>query len=619
MTSALEPTVPPGPDEQALAASLEPTGEPLPDIVSGATLRGRYALERVLGTGGSSVVFAAIDRHRADSRGVQGRIAVKVLRKESRSNEACVYRLAREFRQMQRLTHANIARVFDIDNDRGVWFLTMELLQGCTLQQRLKDSLTATAAFEILSECCAALTHAHELGITHGDLKPSNIFIVAGGSVRLLDFGSVPDRDEWQQASEAGYRYAATPQYASPQILLNERAEPRDDVFSFACVAYEMLSGGEHPFGRISSLEARARDMRPPYVRRMQPRHYSVLALALSWEREQRPATVRELLHALMACDLAHLPAMPHRPAIVAAIATATGSAGALMGPPAEKRGDTIDAKTQRSEPDVAAQAPVTTTNDKSGGAPLAMLTTSTVWIGDAAQQRLGYSAEAVTPLGMAIAESVQSGMTAAGRRRSASFVALLIIGVAIYLVSNRDNSPRRAISPAPAVVAPAAPAPRIDQPAALAAAPAAMPAPATDISPAPVPQVAATPIRPTPRASAPEATLSLQARHVAVPFGQTLAVLTLERKPPLDATARVRWRTVEGSAKAGVHYEGVRGQTVRFAEGQRVRSLFIPIRDNEGAAAARPPRSFTVQLEALDESAVGPINRAQVTIAGIP
>jgi hypothetical protein len=117
---------------------------------------------------------------------------------------------------------------------------------------------------------------------------------------------------------------------------------------------------------------------------------------------------------------------------------------------------------------------------------------------------------------------------------------------------------------------------------------------------------------------AAPQISVSLKTRHVAVPFGQKLAVVTLERKPPFDSAARVRWRTVEGSAKPGVHYEPVRSELATFAEGQQVRSLFVPILKNSGTSGSRPPRSFTIQIEGGDNVVVAPLARTQVTIAGV-
>jgi serine/threonine protein kinase len=96
---------------------------------------------------------------------------------------------------------------------------------------------------------------------------------------------------------------AATPPYASPQVLAGERPERRDDVFSFACVAYELLNG-HHPFGRRSSLEARIVGAKLMRARSLSSRQWRALEAGLAWEREQRPATLRAMLAELGATDV---------------------------------------------------------------------------------------------------------------------------------------------------------------------------------------------------------------------------------------------------------------------------------------------------------------------------
>lgn len=296
----------------------------------GSVLRGRYLIEKAIGVGGTSTVFSALDRHRAPGRqqtnglpGIgAGRVAVKVLRSAGGGNDARVFRMEREFRQMQRLTHAGIVRVFDLDCEDDLWFITMELLEGQPLHRHLRTDLKHAAALRILTQCSEALTYAHERGVVHGDLKPSNVFVTSDGSIRLLDFGSAPDLGA-AIGAPGTQRFAATPSYASPETLAGKGVEPRDDLFSLGCLAYELLSGGAHPFDRKSSLDARQQNLRPPYVRTIQPRHFAVIAQALSWERAARPASVQEFLHALLASEFARdvamdLPLPADRPRVAA-------------------------------------------------------------------------------------------------------------------------------------------------------------------------------------------------------------------------------------------------------------------------------------------------------------
>jgi hypothetical protein len=181
----------------------------------------------------------------------------------------------------------------------------MELLVGGALGRRLRQEspagLPTEEALHIAAACGEALAHAHDHGVTHGDVKPDNVFVTVSGEVRMLDFGVAPDSalsplPEVHAAIEP-FQGAATRAYASPEVLSGLRPEPRDDVFSLACLIYEMLAG-RHPYGRRGADEAREAGLeieRPPGISVQQ---WQALALGLAWNREKRPE-VRELLRAL--------------------------------------------------------------------------------------------------------------------------------------------------------------------------------------------------------------------------------------------------------------------------------------------------------------------------------
>jgi serine/threonine protein kinase len=272
---------------------------------SGAVLRDRYILEQPLGYGGTSVIMRARDLRRGDGADQGSGVAIKLLRPEFSDRPQCIARLRREFHQTQSVAHPNVVRFYDLDCDRGNWFIAMELLVGEPLGRRLRHEcppgLPAPEALRIAVACGDALIYAHEHGVTHGDVKPDNVFVTSSGEVRMLDFGVAPDAAP--QPSPADHAIvdpvlgAATRAYASPEVLTGQAPEPRDDVFSLACMIYEMLAG-RHPYGRRGADEARDAGVSIERLPSLSAQQWCALAAGLAWRRGERP-DIRQLLRAL--------------------------------------------------------------------------------------------------------------------------------------------------------------------------------------------------------------------------------------------------------------------------------------------------------------------------------
>jgi hypothetical protein len=262
---------------------------------AGSVLRERYVLEALIGSGGTAMVFSARDRRRAGDSAEGARVAVKLLRPERSGDARSIARLQREFRQTDAVAGPHVVRVFDLDCDRGTWFIVMELLEGQSLAAHLRHTgpagLPRKRALTLAAEVAEALAHAHARGVVHGDVKPANIFVTARDEPRLLDFGAAPG------AGEPPEPITATRAYASPEVQGGALAEPGDDVFSLACVACELLSG-EHPFGRgraSSAVRSGALLRRPDGL---SDASWQVLACALDGRRTARPR-MDELARAL--------------------------------------------------------------------------------------------------------------------------------------------------------------------------------------------------------------------------------------------------------------------------------------------------------------------------------
>lgn len=268
-----------------------------PALAPGKVLCDRYLLEQVIGCGGTAIVFRARDMLSAKGTAPNLQVAIKTPRPELGDPQRAAMRLKHEFEHAKLLSHPSIVRVLDLHEDEGRSFMTMELVQGKLLSQLLRDwtMMPQPLAHKILRKCAEALQYAHSQNVVHGDFKPGNVFITPEEDVRIVDFGTAAGPTSSDSRIPAG-----TPTYASPEVLAGGTPDARDDVFSFACVAYEVLTG-QHPFGRQSSLQARDEGKIPPRAWNLSTSQWLSLLSALSWKREQRPASVEDLLTRLTA------------------------------------------------------------------------------------------------------------------------------------------------------------------------------------------------------------------------------------------------------------------------------------------------------------------------------
>jgi serine/threonine protein kinase len=262
----------------------------------GQVLRGRYEVAQFLGTGGKGSVFKALDRYRSSLPPSQRYVALKLLHEfpAARDDEA-VEALRRELQSAQSLSHPNIVKVFDVDRDGAVDFFTMELLEGELLSDLMRRfqplPLSRPHAWSIIRQIAAGLEHAHARKIVHADLKPQNIMITHSGEVRILDFGSSYPFASEPQVERSWRTSSATPAYACCELLAGRSPDPRDDLYSLACITYELLTG-THPFQRRRANEARDFGVVPTRPSRLSRRQWQTLAKGLSWHRAARSIPV---------------------------------------------------------------------------------------------------------------------------------------------------------------------------------------------------------------------------------------------------------------------------------------------------------------------------------------
>ncbi|WP_331067253.1 protein kinase domain-containing protein [Steroidobacter sp.] len=278
-------------------STLKSSESQRPALAPGKVLCDRYLLEQVIGCGGTAIVFRARDMLSAKGTAPNLQVAIKTPRPELGNPQRAAMRLKHEFEHAKLLSHPSIVRVLELHEDEGRSFMTMELVQGKLLSQLLRDwtMMPQPLAHKILRKCAEALQYAHSQNVVHGDFKPGNVFITPEEDVRIVDFGTAAGPTSSDSRIPAG-----TPTYASPEVLAGGTPDVRDDVFSFACVAYEVLTG-QHPFGRQSSLQARDEGKIPPRAWNLSTSQWLSLLSALSWTREQRPDSVEDLLTRLSA------------------------------------------------------------------------------------------------------------------------------------------------------------------------------------------------------------------------------------------------------------------------------------------------------------------------------
>jgi formylglycine-generating enzyme required for sulfatase activity/predicted Ser/Thr protein kinase len=279
-----------------MARGASPLGGHRTSVGVNDVLQHRFKLVQLVGEGGMSDVYKAIDLRKVEAGARDPYLAVKVLTARFDDYFSSLAVMHQEASKLQTLTHPNIVRVIDWDRDGQTVFMTMEYLDGTPLKFGIKRETAAPTmsreqALRVIAQTAAALDFAHRKEIVHGDLKPGNIIVTPAGDAKVIDFGIArflrrsheePDAEDWRD------RYnALTPHYASPEMHDGADPDPRDDVYALACITHELLAG-VHPFQGVSSATAREAGLQLAASKFLKPREYRALQNALAFERERR-------------------------------------------------------------------------------------------------------------------------------------------------------------------------------------------------------------------------------------------------------------------------------------------------------------------------------------------
>ncbi|TVS10205.1 MAG: hypothetical protein EA417_19235 [Gammaproteobacteria bacterium] len=264
---------------------------------AGTVLAGRYRLDALLDRGGMGLVYRATDLGRGEPGAPSAQVGLKLANPGYKGHDA-MRALEREASLLVELDHPGVVRMLGFEHDGEHSFLVMELLEGERLRNRLLRSgttgLPAAETERIVRELGEILAYLHGRGVVHRDVKPANVFIRASGGLCLVDFGLAARTGIAGDPDDGGPR-AGTPLYSSPELLAGGPPDPRDDVYSLACVAYELLTGVP-PWEDLPSDPARRRKLRLDRPAGLPKERWKALRGALSFSAKDRPADAEAFL-----------------------------------------------------------------------------------------------------------------------------------------------------------------------------------------------------------------------------------------------------------------------------------------------------------------------------------
>lgn len=243
--------------------------------------------------------------YRAYDPQIDRQVALKVLREDRVTSEAFVQRFLKEAKAIGRLSHPNIVTVYDVGQDHGTIYIAMELLEGMPLNKKVQEkTLTLSEIVNIGIQMAETLGYAHQKGIVHRDVKPSNILLQSNGQIKITDFGIAHIEDPSSAVQTQAGEILGTPAYMSPEQVLSRPVDGRSDLFSVGIILYE-LSTGKRPFGgeNIAAIFHSITHHHPPEPSQVNPnipkKLSQTIMRCLKKEPEERFETGQALARAL--------------------------------------------------------------------------------------------------------------------------------------------------------------------------------------------------------------------------------------------------------------------------------------------------------------------------------
>ena len=271
---------------------------PKEELTTGSTFAGRYQIIEELGKGGMGRVYKVLDTK------INEKIALKLIKPSIASDKKIIERFRNELKFARKIRHNNVCQMFDLGEEKGAHFITMEYVSGEDLKSYIRRTapLSIARTISIIKQVCHGLTEAHRLGVVHRDLKPHNMMIDQEGNARIMDFG-IARSLEAKGITGAGVMIG-TPAYMSPEQVEGKETDHRSDIYSLGVILYEMVTGevpfrGDTPFV-VGVKHKTERPTAPREINEQVSVDLNRLILkCLSKEKEKRYQTAEELFSQL--------------------------------------------------------------------------------------------------------------------------------------------------------------------------------------------------------------------------------------------------------------------------------------------------------------------------------
>jgi len=272
-------------------------------MVIGTLLGNRYEVLEQVGGGGMALVYRAKDVY------LNRIVAIKILREQFTSDEEFVTRFRREAQAVASLSHSNIVSIYDVGQDKEIYYIVMEMVEGRDLKEFIKEkgSFSVKETLDLATQICDALAHAHEHEIIHRDVKPHNIIITNEGKAKVTDFG-LARAVSTETVTHTG-NIMGSVHYFSPEQARGEIADEKSDIYSLGVVLYEMLTGkmpfeGESPISvalnKIQNDPVSPREIKPQIGEALE----KVILRAMAKDPRNRYNSVSELKQNLISAAL---------------------------------------------------------------------------------------------------------------------------------------------------------------------------------------------------------------------------------------------------------------------------------------------------------------------------